>query len=715
VKHPLQWFEPQWGRQHNAADHVALLRQLAATKAAPVVLEAVGREGRVSHRIGVPAGVAVTVRRQLRAAAPQVTFERLSERPEISFDRATQVSLSTRRRPVRTEDIEAVSRSLLIALAAVGRDEVLLLRWVLSGSLAPSPVPTRATESPEAWPEALVTAPLRGPQPLDGDTRQALRAKRGEVGWRAIGQIAVAAAGRSRQKQLIRQVLAALRTAESPGVQVGLTNARTGSVRRTSAWRWPLSLNVLEVAALAAWPVGDTAGLPVTHLPHRRLQPNPAIPTSGRILGSVPGQPKRAIALSVDDGTRHLALVGPSGTGKSTLAGSLILQDLAAGRSAVLIEPKGDVVNDVIDRVEANRLGDVVVIAPGDSTPVGFNPLLSAGRAPELVADQLLAVFHGLYAAHWGPRTQDILHAALLTLARSPESTLCALPLLLTDASFRRRLVGRVDDPLGVGPFWASFERWSDAERTTAIAPVLNKVRPFLLRPQLRAILGQAAPRFDLRQVFTRGTLLLISTAKGSLGPEGSALFGSLITSALWMAITERTTVPAAQRRPVSVYLDEFQEYLHLPGDVADALTMARGMGVSLTVAHQHPHQLSPDLRAAIMANARSRVCFQLDADDAAVMAGRGSELDRVDFQQLPAFEAYARLLAGNSVQPWCSLATAPLPPALGSAERVRTHSRQAYGVPAADVDAAVRQLVGADAKPGRDDLAPRRRHGGTS
>ena len=163
---------------------------------------------------------------------------------------------------------------------------------------------------------------------------------------------------------------------------------------------------------------------------------------TGRVVGKAtfPGR-ERALALSPTDSLRHLHALGPTGTGKSTLLLNLITQDMAAGRAVVVIEPKSDLIAAVLERIPPERVGDVVLLDPADTErPVGLNPLALGGRSPELAADQLLGLFHSLYAAHSGPRTQDILGASLLTLARTPGMRLSVLPLLLTDAGVRRRM-----------------------------------------------------------------------------------------------------------------------------------------------------------------------------------------------------------------------------------------------------------------------------------
>jgi len=124
-----------------------------------------------------------------------------------------------------------------------------------------------------------------------------------------------------------------------------------------------------------------------------------------------------------------------------------------------------------------------------------------------------------------------------------------------------------LNDPIALGPFWAQFEDWSDAERTAVIAPSLNKLRPFVVRPEIRGILGQSDPSFHMSDIFRHHKILLVNLAKGELGPESSALLGALIVSQLWQTVLRRSTVAPEKRHPVFVYVDEFQDYLRLPVD----------------------------------------------------------------------------------------------------------------------------------------------------
>lgn len=714
----LRWYRLRWPREVTSEQVIQLCRLLATAGGQPLVIEVTGMARSVAHRLALPGQRAASLVDQLRAALPGLSVEADSARLPLMVTRAVELRLSTRRRPLRTDDLMNVNRAVLVALAHVGRGEHLSLQWVLGRSLPPLVVPQRLHGfGHESWLRALVLAPFGAPPDADSDTRQALKLKQAEPGWQAVGRIAVKAASVARQRQLIQQVVGALGGAEAPGVRFRLrvTSAQRLIGPQLPRWRWPLRLNAPELATLAAWPVGLTSDLPVARLGSRLLAPSGVIPRRGRVIGDAmfPGRERR-LALTPTDALRHVHTLGPTGAGKSTLLLNLITQDITAGRAVVVIEPKGDLIADVLARIPPARIDDVVLLDPTDTErPVGLNPLALGGRSPELAADQLLGLFHALYAAHWGPRTHDILGASLLTLARTPNMTLAALPLLLTDAGFRRQVVPRVTDPFGLAPFWRAYEAWSEAERVTATAPVMNKLRPLLLRPEMRAIIGQTRRSFNLRRVFTERKILLVNLSKGLLGPETSALLGSLVISQFWQAVLGRAAIGPERRHPVFVYVDEFQDYLHLPLDFADALAQARGLGVGFTLAHQYLHQLDPAMRSAVLANAQSRVAFRLPSEDARVIAADGT-LAAEDFQSLGAFQCYVQLVAGAAVQPWCSASTRPPGQPMSDPAQVRAASRRVYGADRATVEADLHQLFVGRRQAESDDLMPRRRGTGS-
>lgn len=705
------WREIHWPAELDSEIALAVLRQLATDQFVRfVALEVEASVELVVHRIGVPAEAVGRVEQLLTALVPNSALTMTGTRSE--FTHAWRVALTTHHRPLQVSNSEQIARGVLAALTAAKSNEKVVVQWLLGRTHSPRPVAAAQPSSTvEPWWRPLLGG---GDAQLDAERRHALQTKRSDHAFACVGRVAISATTDGRTRALAVGVLAGLRIAEAPGINVKLLKDSSDRFNSVALpWRWPYVLNVSELVGLLGWPLGDQ---PLPGIPRdasRWLRPDPRIKRSRRVLGqaTAPGENAR-LGLSIDDARHHLHVIGPTGTGKSTLLANLICQDIAAGRGVVVIEPKGDLVGDVLARIPHDRLEDVVVLDPTESEyPVGLNPLLGRGRHPELVADQVLAVFHGLYEANWGPRMQDILHASLLTLAGRGDASLCALPALLTNPTVRRRLRAGVDDPIALEPFWAWFDAISDAERQQAIAPVLNKLRPFLLRKSVRAIVGQLEPRFRIDEVFTKRKIVLVSLAKGLIGPEAAALLGSLFVAELWQAVLGRGRVPAEQRHPVVVYADEFQDYVHLPTDMADALAQARGLGVGLTLAHQHLAQLPGNLRAAVLANARSRVCFQLAGDDAQAMARfSGDLLQPSDFQRLRRYEAYVQVVADGEVTNFASVRTLPMQSPVSDPAAVREMSRLRYGRPVGEVEAEIRKLV--EGEPEDDAPVGRRRRG---
>jgi hypothetical protein len=278
-----------------------------------------------------------------------------------------------------------------------------------------------------------------------------------------------------------------------------------------------------------------------------------------------------------------------------------------------------------------------------------------------------------------------------LTLAGVPGMTLAEVPLLLTDPGFRRPLIARLSDPVGLGPFWNWYNALSDGERLQAIGPVMNKLRTFLVRRRLRNILGQAEPQFNFDQALAHRSIVLVPLTKGLLGEESAALLGSLVVTRLWQAVQGRASLDPAERPVTFAYIDEFQDYLHLPMGVEAMLTQARGLGLGLTLAHQHLGQLPASVREAVLANARNRVIFQVAASDAQALARElAPDVAAIDLQNLGRFEVVARLSAGGQVMRPVTGRTLAAPPATGQAAAARLLSRARYGLDRAEVELAI-------------------------
>lgn len=414
-------------------------------------------------------------------------------------------------------------------------------------------------------------------------------------------------------------------------------------------------------------------------------------------LASHPGRPIR-LGQRVDDALRHLHVLGPTGVGKSTLLLNLIMQDLSEGNPIVVVDPKGDLVDDVLARTTDQISKRVVVLdAARRDFIVGFNPLAVGEGETELTVDGILHVFHRLHSDSWGPRTQDILHNSLLILAGSPHASICLIPQLLVDARFRRGVLTKAENIEAVRVFWSWYDGLSSAERNSVISPLMNKLRPFLLRTSLRTLLGQASPSFDPKSVLDGETALLVPLRKGLIGAEAANLLGSLVVARIWQLAQARSSLRAEKRRPVFLYLDEFQDYLHLPTDIAEVLAQSRGLGMGMILAHQHLGQLGPAVRSATLSNAQSQILFRLAADDAATIARSTGELDQTDFTSLRRFEVYARLLDEGSMPPFASARTQPPPPAIRNPEDLGTVLARRWGRSPTEVDDSLKPVKSED------------------
>lgn len=672
----------------------------------PVLFELISRAGKLEWNLEVSEREAATVLANVRASVPSLRLEPITAaRPGLSH--GWELRLSDLQRPLRTDVTPQVVTSLLNAILGLHRGEAMTIQWLVGPWLIRPVVPSvkKEHEQPRSW---LDARPRR-----DSEQLAALARKQKEPVFGVVGRIMVSADTKSRRRQLLQRALGALQLVRAPGVGFRRRLRRAKSVPLRGARRqhpliaWPNVLSASELAAVLAWPVGGPV-LPGVRYGGQRQLPAPERAlvrhTNGQRITGRATFPGREVYLHqvAPDALRHTWVIGPTGVGKSTLLANLVLADITAGRSAVVVDPKGDLVTDIIDRLPPERLSDIVLLDGADQErPIGLNPL--AGTDPDLAVDTVLHILHELFAAHWGPRTSDVLHAGLLTLARRGGYTLCELPALLTNPQLRRAIVGSARlDTIGLGPFWSWYEGLSEAERAVVIGPAMNKLRTFTLRPALRLMLGQVGG-FDLQRIFTERKVLLVSLSKGTIGTETAQLLGSLLLGQLWPVIQRRSTIAPERRHPVVLYLDEFHEYLRLPGDLGDFLVQARGLGVGIVAAHQHLGQLPPAMRSAVLHNLQTRICFQLGHEDAALVAKvLGGGLSATDLQGLAAFETYQALSVGGSTAPPTSAVTLPLASPFGTAEAVRTHSRETYGTARTDVEAALaaRRLAVPDQAP---------------
>jgi hypothetical protein len=287
-----------------------------------------------------------------------------------------------------------------------------------------------------------------------------------------------------------------------------------------------------------------------------------------------------------------------------------------------------------------------------------------------------------------------VLSAALHTLVRIKGANLLWLYPLLTDMDFCQRVTAPIKNDIGLAPFWQMFEQLGDPERRKMLAPVQNKLRQLLLRPELRNTFGQSAPLFDLRDLFTKRRIVLVPLNKALNGQAGQ-LIGSVVIGLLWNMALSRAALPENRRHIVSVYVDELPAYVSAISDsFSDTLAQARSLGVSLTVAYQFREQLEKSVRHGIDANARNKICFSLAPADAQAMAAFTPNLTADDFLALPKYHVYAQFYHNGNSTGWVSGRTLPMSKPLRDPAELKKKVAALYGKPGKEVEREYQDLL---------------------
>ena len=400
------------------------------------------------------------------------------------------------------------------------------------------------------------------------------------------------------------------------------------------------------------------------------------------------------VCLSLDQRLRHLAVLGATGVGKSTLLRHLAAQDMARGDGLLLLDPHGDLALDVLGDVPRWRRNHVCFLnLPDLDFPVALNVLDDPGPDGRAAAvDAVVGAMRAIWAESWGPRMETILRHAATVLMAAPGASLVQLPRLLTDDDFRARTLRHATDPLTQAFFARRFDAWRETYRDEVIDPVLNKIEAFLAFPAIRNVLGQSASTLHLDQALARGRIVIVKLAKGLIGETAAHLMGALLIARVQAAAMARASLPPSERRPFHLLIDEAQNFG--TEAIGALLSEGRKYGLSLTIATQYLAALPERTRASLLGNAGTLIVFRSSSEDAALLAAKFDRTHQAfnptALLELERGEALVRT-SGEDAR----LLRLPPPQAVSPSVAVMRQSQRHYARRRDDIEARIMRALG--------------------
>lgn len=469
--------------------------------------------------------------------------------------------------------------------------------------------------------------------------------------------------------------------------------------------RCGMLLNSEELASLAHLPAAAVRSRKLLRVATRTKEPPTAATGDGVLLGENVHEGRvTLITLKPDQRVRHVHVIGASGTGKSTLLLNLIRQDVESGQGIAVLDPHGDLIDDVLARVPGERERDVILFdAADDEFPVGFNVLSAHSNLEKnLLASDLVAVFRRL-STSWGDQMNSVLGNAILAFLESSNGgTLADVRRFLLEPAFRKEFLGTVQDP-DVVYYW---EHAFPVLKSGSVGPLLTRLDTFLRPKAIRYMVGQRENKLDFGAIMNEGKVFLAKLPQGIIGEENAFLLGALLVAKFHQLAISRQQMEARERRPFYLYLDEFHNFA--TPSMATILSGVRKYQLGLVLAHHELRQLqrSDELASAVLSHPYTRVCFRLGDEDARRLADGFSFFETSDLQNLGTGEAVCRMERADFD---FNLRTV-LPPKVedGAARERRAHlqrlSRERYGTPRAEVE---KELVRSRAEAPRERVDP--------
>ena len=363
------------------------------------------------------------------------------------------------------------------------------------------------------------------------------------------------------------------------------------------------------------------------------------------------------------DRARHMYVIGKSGSGKSKMLELMIKNDIEFGHGICIIDPHGDLIENIIPFIPENRIKDVIFFNPVDEEyPIAFNPIEKVTPAlRQQVSTGLIEIFKKIFGANWTPRLEHVLRMTLLALLDAPKASVMSILLLLTDREYRQGIIASIEDQV-VKNFWTNeFASWSEKFDSEAIMPILNKIGQFVSNTIIRNIVGQEENKIDMPFIMDNRKILLVKLPKGILQEENTSLLGSMIITKIYQAALARADIAENQRVPFFLYVDEFQNFA--TDSFANILSESRKYKLSLSMAHQYVSQLSDVVKKTVFGNVGSIISFRIGPEDALLMEKEFEpKFSAQDIVNLGVREIYMKLSIDDEVKEAFSARTLSVP-----------------------------------------------------
>lgn len=425
------------------------------------------------------------------------------------------------------------------------------------------------------------------------------------------------------------------------------------------------------------------------------------IPREGVLLGVNKFRSKEtSIYLTPPDRLRHFYTIGQTGTGKSTLLKTMVVQDIEAGRGCCFIDPHGVDVVEVLSRIPKERYDDVIYFDPAATErPMGLNMLEYDRRFPDLktfVVNEMFGIFRKLYKdvpESMGPLFEQYFRNATMLVIEHPESgsTLLDISRVMADADFRDLKLSRSKNPIIV-QFWRDIAEKTGGEHAlqNMVPWITSKFDVFLSNDIMRPIVVQEKSAFNFREIMDDKKILLVNLAKGRLGDINANLLGLIIVGKILMAALSRVDTFGKELPPFYLYIDEFQNFT--TDSIATIFSEARKYGLSLTVAHQFIAQLEEKIRDAVFGNVGSLCAFRVGPEDAEFLEKQfGPTFTKNDIMNLDNHNAYVRLLVRGKPEKPFNFETYPFSPGnLATVDSLKELSYLKYGRPRSEIEAEI-------------------------